>query len=341
MTQHILTYLSGTAREVVDLHLERLRLLRDEGFEIHICAGDDPSIELLEREGFVVRPFPTSRRLMFHPGALVLVWAHLIENPPTLLHGFDRWGFVAALAARQLAPAATVATFRRLRTTTLDLPDFIPVAKQVSAFDAYAWAGRLLDKVLVFNEGDLRSLENLVDGEKLELQVGGDGVILPEIHPSPSSGPIVCVTHELNSDERAFLSDVQKRVKKRQPRVEWKLVEPSALGASLVNASLLVDVTQGEASQALMQAAAHGLPAVSTRRPSADGVVVSGRTGVLTDADPTAFAEAVIDLLEHPKLSRELGQAARNRAETRFSRTQVDDQLVRLYERLLRRRMGL
>lgn len=340
MTNHILTYLCGTAREVVDLHLDRLRMLHSEGFEIHVCAGDDPAVELLEKERFVVRPFPTSDHLVFHPGALVLVWAHLIENQPTLLHGFDRWGLVAALAARQLAPTATVATFRRLRINTLELPPFIPL-DDPSTNDVYAWAGRHLDKVIVFNEADLRTLEPVIDGEKLELLVGGDGVVLPEPQNTIRSSIIVCVTSNLDRRDRAFLDDIQKRVKRRHPRVEWRLVDHAGLPSALTTACLLVDVRQGDASQALMQAAAHSVATISARRPSSEGVVVSGRTGILVEGRATAFTDAIVDLLEHPRLCRELGQAARNRAESRFARHQVDDQLVRLYERLLRRRMGL
>ena len=68
----------------------------------------------------------------------------------------------------------------------------------------------------------------------------------------------------------------------------------------------------------LAEAAACGLPAVAAVGPGCDEVVRDGETGLLTKADPTAMAEATINLLLDADRRRVMGGAARTVAERDF-----------------------
>jgi glycosyltransferase involved in cell wall biosynthesis len=72
----------------------------------------------------------------------------------------------------------------------------------------------------------------------------------------------------------------------------------------------------------LIEAMAMGKPIVATDAGGVPEIVVHGETGLLVPpADPRAFLEAVLTLLQDPKRRAVFGQAARQRAERRFSLT--------------------
>lgn len=72
--------------------------------------------------------------------------------------------------------------------------------------------------------------------------------------------------------------------------------------------------------RALLEAAACGLPAVTSRRGALPEIVVDGETGLLVDEDPEALAGAWQALLADAPRREALGRAARRRAETEFER---------------------
>mgnify|MGYP001201877871 FL=1 len=86
----------------------------------------------------------------------------------------------------------------------------------------------------------------------------------------------------------------------------------------------------------LLEAAAAGIPSVTTAVGSASEVVIDGVTGFVVEPDASALAEALVRLLANGSRA-EMGAEARRRAESMF-RTQrlVDDHRL-LYERLLAR----
>ena len=83
----------------------------------------------------------------------------------------------------------------------------------------------------------------------------------------------------------------------------------------------------------LLEAAASGLPCVSTEAGGASDAVVDGQTGYLAPrGNPEALAAAMARLVELPGAARhEMGQAARELALARFDIRTVTSQWERLY----------
>jgi glycosyltransferase involved in cell wall biosynthesis len=86
--------------------------------------------------------------------------------------------------------------------------------------------------------------------------------------------------------------------------------------------------------RALQEAAACGLPAVTSRRGALPEIVVDGETGLVVDEDPEALASAWQALLEDEPRRRKLGAAARSRAEAEFDRDVCAERLEAFYRSL-------
>jgi L-malate glycosyltransferase len=84
--------------------------------------------------------------------------------------------------------------------------------------------------------------------------------------------------------------------------------------------------------RALLEAAACGIPAVTTRRGALAEIVVDGETGVLADETPEALASAWEGLLAEPAWRAALGAAASRRAQRLFTPESLADAVLRLYE---------
>jgi colanic acid/amylovoran biosynthesis glycosyltransferase len=81
----------------------------------------------------------------------------------------------------------------------------------------------------------------------------------------------------------------------------------------------------------LMEATACGVPVVATAVGGIPELVRDGVTGFLTPPEPQPFAAALRRLLEQPDLARQMGAAAREDAEQRFSVTRQVDQLMAIW----------
>jgi glycosyltransferase involved in cell wall biosynthesis len=87
--------------------------------------------------------------------------------------------------------------------------------------------------------------------------------------------------------------------------------------------------------RALLEAAACGIPAVTSRRGALPEIVADGETGLLADETPEALAAAWASLLADPDRRRTLGGAARKRAETHFTRARLAAEVESLYREVL------
>jgi glycosyltransferase involved in cell wall biosynthesis len=87
--------------------------------------------------------------------------------------------------------------------------------------------------------------------------------------------------------------------------------------------------------RALLEAAACGIPAVTTRRGALPEIVVDGETGLLADETPEALAAAWGALLADDDRRGTLGGAARKRAESHFTRTRLASEMLALYREAL------
>jgi len=127
----------------------------------------------------------------------------------------------------------------------------------------------------------------------LRISVVGDGWWSPRLrHVAATLGV---------ADMVDFLGFVDEKTKHRVYASAWLLALPSLKeGWGIV----------------VMEAATHGIPAVAYR--DAGGVTESiqdGATGLLVDGDVLAYARALDELLSDPAKARDMGEAARTRAE--------------------------
>lgn len=83
----------------------------------------------------------------------------------------------------------------------------------------------------------------------------------------------------------------------------------------------------------LMEAAACGVPVVATAVGGIPELVRDGVTGFLTPPEPQPFAAALRRVLEQPDLGRQMGAAAREDAEGRFSVTRQVDELLAVWDK--------
>ena len=105
------------------------------------------------------------------------------------------------------------------------------------------------------------------------------------------------------------------------------------LEADLPTASLLVYVTRSEGlGSAALLAMAHGVPVVASRVGGLPEVVEDCYTGILTDNEPAAIADAMLRALAMRDM---LGRNARRCVEERFSIGQMVTRTQRVYEELL------
>jgi glycosyltransferase involved in cell wall biosynthesis len=98
--------------------------------------------------------------------------------------------------------------------------------------------------------------------------------------------------------------------------------------------TMLVPGSDGSC-RALLEAAACGIPAVTTDLGTLPEIVVAGETGLVVPPDPERLAEAWHRLLADEPLRRRFGAAARGRAEKSFSPARLAEQVEQLYQETL------
>jgi glycosyltransferase involved in cell wall biosynthesis len=101
--------------------------------------------------------------------------------------------------------------------------------------------------------------------------------------------------------------------------------------------TLLVPGSDG-GCRALVEAAACGIPSVTTRRGALPEIVADGETGLVVAEEADALCAAWRRLLADASLRSNMGEAARRRAERHFSRDRVAAEVERFYRSLQRER---
>lgn len=97
-------------------------------------------------------------------------------------------------------------------------------------------------------------------------------------------------------------------------------VEQAAVPDLLAGATIFVLASDFEGlPMAVLEAAGMGRPVVSTRAGGVPEAVIHEQTGLLTDDEPAALADAILRLLADRDLAERLGAAARAHVESSFS----------------------
>lgn len=108
---------------------------------------------------------------------------------------------------------------------------------------------------------------------------------------------------------------------------------------AMSNAFVLPSAHREGIPRVLLEAAAMGLPIVTTDSPGCRDVVEEGVNGFLVPVgDCAALTGAILRLVEQPALRDRLGRASRQRAVERFDLSLVTEQTRAVYERLLARK---
>jgi glycosyltransferase involved in cell wall biosynthesis len=133
--------------------------------------------------------------------------------------------------------------------------------------------------------------------------------------------------------EGAMRDALERRVRELglSGRVRF-LGERSDVAALLASSDVFVLPSRSEACpNSVLEAMAAGLPIVATRVGGVPELIESGATGLLVEADrPAELATALLDLMDQPQRAANLGRAAREAAERRFS----FDRMVSTFEHL-------
>jgi glycosyltransferase involved in cell wall biosynthesis len=89
--------------------------------------------------------------------------------------------------------------------------------------------------------------------------------------------------------------------------------------------------------RSVFEAGARGIPAIVALRHRIEDVVVDGETGLIVpERDPRSLAQAILRLADDAGLRRRLGENARTRYSRQFAPQPIADQMVELYQALMR-----
>jgi glycosyltransferase involved in cell wall biosynthesis len=185
------------------------------------------------------------------------------------------------------------------------------------------WKYRRAERYLAVSEHVKRTLVEAEVPER-KILVVYDGVDLPE---QVSCGDRIVAVRTDDPMKGSDLLDEAAKIGSFQVHYS------SDLNEDLPTAALFVYVTRSEGlGSAALLAMAYGVPVVASRVGGLPEVVEDGKTGLLTDNDPRAIAEAV----GHAYSDRvRLGRNARLAVEQRFSTRQMVDRTREAYAQVL------
>lgn len=148
-------------------------------------------------------------------------------------------------------------------------------------------------------------------------------------------GPLWEACHQLTRS--LHLSDA---VELRGPRPQSEVAELMQKGRAFVQHSVRTRNGDSEGTPvAVLEAAASGLPVVSTRHAGIKDAVIDGRTGLLVDeGDVDGMARHMIRLAAEPGLAAQLGQAGREWISSEYSMEKSIGRLWSIIEAAIERR---
>jgi glycosyltransferase involved in cell wall biosynthesis len=231
-------------------------------------------------------------------------------------------------------------------------------------------------RVILQNQDDVSFFvgQRLASREVIRV-IRGSGVDVDEYRPRlhGEGPPVVMQTSRIVADKgvREFIA-AARQVKETWPKARFLLVgpmypgNPSAIAEEELNAAQAAGAVEwlgyrsdiatllGEATifclasyreglpKSLLEAAACGLPLVTTDTSGCREVVTDGENGLLVPvADSHSLARAIVRLIADPALAKRLGQRARERVEREFSLDLVIDQHIAIYAESGLRQRGI
>lgn len=161
----------------------------------------------------------------------------------------------------------------------------------------------------------------------------GEFVAAAEIVKQTDSNVRFVLVGPADDDNPTAVSSVQLRRWVDAGTIEWwgrRSDMPEVLRSSDV--FVLPTYYREGVPKALLEAAACGLPSITTDTPGCNDAVSHGHTGLLVDPrDCEQLADAVLQLSRDPNIRSSMGRQARTAAERRFGIKAVQDATVSIY----------
>ncbi|MDR7135851.1 glycosyltransferase involved in cell wall biosynthesis [Lysobacter niastensis] len=349
--------------------------LRDAGHEVLLISPPGPYGERLRALGLRWEPVPMDRRSLnpLREAALLwFLWRLLRREQPDLVHAFTIkcavYGSLAARLAQVPARINAVAGMGYVFTSQSRKARLL--RPLVRALMHVALDGRNA-RLILQNPDDVALFERagIVDRERIRM-IPGSGVDCSRFSGGGRNpaGPLrvllaarllwdkglaeyVAAARALRAQGReiefllagdpdpgnpAAVTEARVRSWVEEGVVEWlgHVDDMPALLAS-VNIVVLPSFREG-LPKGLIEAAACGLPLVTTDVPGCREVVSDGVDGLLVAArDADALADAIARLQDDPELAARLGRAARNKALAQFDENIVIRRTLETHEELL------
>lgn len=347
---------------------------REHGYDVHVATPDGRLREVIDRHGLPWHRIVVRRRteLLREAWAVPNLYSLYRRLRPALVHHIALkpvlYGTIAARFARVPAVVNAVAGLgyafdaRRSRT---------PIGLAVS----FAF-GRMLRHPrmrFIFQNADDRAVfvdRGWIPGDAAGLIRGSgvDPVVFAPAEGSPPGPPLVVLASRLLASKGiADFVEAARRLRMRGSEARFAIIgEPDPDNPETITAAQLAEwkaegvvETWGRRTdmpdvlrqaslfvlptyyregvpKALIEAAATGLPSVTTDTPGCRDIVAGGETGLLiSPRDIEALTAAIERLLSDTDLRERMGRAARERVLAHFTIDQVVRATLRTYETML------
>lgn len=346
---------------------------RDAGWEVHVATRFTVHAARLRAEGLTLHEMPLrrgSRNPLNALAFMISLWrvcravrpdvAHAITILPVLLGG------LAMQAAR--VPFIVFAISGLGHVFTARGP--AAAAKRAVASILYRIALRRPQDVVIFQNDDDQARVSAVSGlpESRSRKIAGVGVDLERFRPAdeaPDRGSLTVLfaarllhakgirefvdaaralankplrfiaMGEPDPGNPASVTQSQLEQWRREGAVEWRgHADAEGMAAALQDADMAVLPSYREGfPKSLMEAAACGLPIVTTDVPGCRDAVDDGVTGLLVPArDAEALARAISRLAGDAPLRARMGRAARERAEAAYDAAAIAARHLDVYD---------
>ncbi len=143
--------------------------------------------------------------------------------------------------------------------------------------------------------------------------------------------------------DRSYQAELQSRAREHQchEQVTWLgMVDDVATLLRAADVFALPSRNEGMAN-GMLEAMSSGLPCIATPISGATDMIRSSENGVLCQASPELFADAIVQYLGHPELAQTHGKAARETIEATCSAERVLESHEQLFRSLLAGRSGV
>jgi len=345
------------------------------GWEVHAAAPDGAGLEELKRHGVETHEIAVDRGNTnpFREYGTLRQFNELITSvEPDLSHHFSTKAVIFGCLPNVGLNVATITGVGYSLSGAGSSPKHLPI--QMVAKWMYRAAMRNCARVIFQNEHDQRLfVEKRIASKEQTQVIPGSGIDMEHFHPSkwrPRNGPVrfVLVARMLISKGVAdFVEAAARTVKKAHADCEFVLVgpidseNPSSIGEAKIrewvdqglvtwrgavqdsveayadaDVAVLPSFYNEGLSRSLVEAAAMGLPIITTDNAGCRDTVEPGRSGIVVPMrDVAALSDAMCRLADNFEERRGMGQRGRKYVESRFSLDTVLDQVLHTYDHVL------